>query len=380
MVHLRIVVPEDRTDAVLDLLVGCESVINIIRLPGAAQRPVGDVVMCDVAREDASVVLADLRHLHIDRDGSIAVENVDTALSAAAVHAERMAAGDPADAVIWEEVTEHTSESSTLSASFLLFMILASAIAAVGIYLDSPILIVGAMVVGPEFGPVASFCVAAVQRRHKLAARSMLALAVGFPVAIVAVVGFSLLFKATGVTPDTFTEEDHSLARTIASPDFFAVFVALCAGIAGMLSLTTAKSGALIGVLISVTTIPAAANVGVAGAYADWHAFRGSLGQLAVNIVALLVAGTATLYVQRLYYRRRRRAHRQRQRSYQRRMAGAAPVAGGEHEAAVGLGRGDHGQSVGGGAVADDPAGITPSSPSTTTRRSSSAPGTPPRR
>ena len=37
-----------------------------------------------------------------------------------------------------------------------------------------------------------------------------------------------------------------------------------------MLSLSTAKSGALIGVLISVTTIPAAANIGVAAAYQDW--------------------------------------------------------------------------------------------------------------
>jgi uncharacterized membrane protein len=42
-----------------------------------------------------------------------------------------------------------------------------------------------------------------------------------------------------------------------------------------MLSLSTAKSGALIGVLISVTTIPAAANVGVASAYGDWTSFGG---------------------------------------------------------------------------------------------------------
>jgi len=95
----------------------------------------------------------------------------------------------------------------------------------------------------------------------------------------------------------------------IASPDFYAVFVALCAGTAGMLSLSTAKSGALIGVLISVTTIPAAANIGVAAAYADWAAFRGSLAQLGVNLGAILVAGTTTLAVQRLIYRRRRAKH-----------------------------------------------------------------------
>ncbi len=76
-----------------------------------------------------------------------------------------------------------------------------------------------------------------------------------------------------------------------------------------MLSLSTAKSGALIGVLISVTTIPAAANIGLAAAYEDWSSWRGSLAQLAINLTAIIVAGTAVLGLQRLLYRRRRERH-----------------------------------------------------------------------
>ena len=53
-----------------------------------------------------------------------------------------------------------------------------------------------------------------------------------------------------------------------------------------MLSLSTAKSGALIGVLISVTTIPAAANIGIAAALGDWDTAAGSAGQLVVNLAA----------------------------------------------------------------------------------------------
>jgi uncharacterized hydrophobic protein (TIGR00271 family) len=312
MVHLRIVAPADKADAALELLESSRSVINVIVLREAARKPHGDVILCDVAREDASVVIEDLQALHVHREGSIAIELVDTAVSDAAEVAVREAVGDPADAVIWEEVTARTSESASLSAGFVIFMVLAAWIAAVGIYLDSPILVVGAMVVGPEFGPIAGFCVAAVQRRPTLAARSLAALAVGFPLAIVAVLVVSIVFKATGITPESFTAEDHSLARTIAAPDFFAAFVAFCAGVAGILSLTTAKSGALIGVLISVTTIPAASNVGVAAAYADWSSFRGSLEQLGLNVAALLVAGTATLVVQRVVYGRRRAAHARR--------------------------------------------------------------------
>jgi len=309
MVHLRIVVTSARAEPALALLEANASVCNVVVLAGAARRPKGDLILCDVAREDASVVIADLRDVGVDRDGSISLETIDTQLSAFGTSAVRAARGAPSDAVIWEEVEEQTSESATLSFSFLAFMVLAALIAAVGIYLDSAILIVGAMVVGPEFGPIAGFCVAVVQPPRSLALRSFVALVVGFPLAIGAVAVASLVFQATGVTPQQFSLDDHSLAKVIASPDFFAFFVALCAGAAGMLSLSTAKSGALIGVLISVTTIPAAANVGISAAYGDWSAFQGSLGQLGVNLAGILVAGSLTLVMQRALYERRRRRH-----------------------------------------------------------------------
>ena len=262
--------------------------------------------MCDVAREDASVIISDLRELGIHHDGSISLSPTDT-ISDLATAAVEHAPGSPADAVIWEELDQRTSESVELSAVFLLYMVLAAIIAAIGIFLDSPILVVGAMVVGPEFGPIAGVCVAVVELRRELARRSALALVVGFALAIGAVVLATLAFDGADIVPDTFDTADHALAKSISSPDAFAFIVALCAGAAGMLSLSTAKSGALIGVLISVTTIPAAANIGIAIAYADWDTAAGSAGQLAVNLVAILLAGTLTLYIQRLLYQRRKR-------------------------------------------------------------------------
>jgi uncharacterized hydrophobic protein (TIGR00271 family) len=309
MLHLRIVSPQGSTEQVVEILEGTESVCNIILLPGSARRPTGDVILCDVPREDASVVLADLRALGIHHEGSIAVEAIETELSDEMERAANAAQGSSSDAVVWEEVTKRTSESAELSFSFVLFMVLAALIAAVGIFLDSAILIVGAMVVGPEFGPIAGICVAALQRRRHLAARSALALGVGFPMAITAVVLAALVFKATGLTSDDFATQDHTFVELISKPDFFSFFVAFCAGIVGMLSLTTAKSAALIGVFISITTIPAAANAGIAAAYADWTLLRGSLGQLLVNLAGILLAGTLTLVVERRVYDRRRRRH-----------------------------------------------------------------------
>jgi uncharacterized hydrophobic protein (TIGR00271 family) len=309
MVHLRVVAPADLADKALELLCGSPSVLNVVHLRGVAYKPAGDLILCDVAREDASVIISDLKELEIPRLGSIAVEFVDTSLSDAAEEAEKAARGLPSDAVVWEEVEQRTSENTELSVSFAAFMVLAMQIAAVGILLDQPILIVGAMVVGPEFGPLAGVSVALVERRADLARRSLLALAVGFPLGILTVFLATLVFKWTGVAPDDYAPGENPLTGFISQPDFFSFFVAFVAGMAGVLSLTSAKSGALIGVLISVTTIPAASNVGVATAYWDWSEAGGAAAQLGINLSAIVLAGVLTLFVQRRYYVARRRRH-----------------------------------------------------------------------
>src|SRR5262245_11371468 len=121
MVHLRIVVPERHADEVMERLCATGSVVNVIRLQEPARRPDGTVFMFDVAREDASVVIADLKELGIHREGSITLEQVDTAISEVARRAEQHAAGAPADAVVWEQVEAATSEQVELSGVFLLF-------------------------------------------------------------------------------------------------------------------------------------------------------------------------------------------------------------------------------------------------------------------
>jgi uncharacterized hydrophobic protein (TIGR00271 family) len=309
MIHLRIVAPEEVADQALELLCASPSVINVVHLHGAAKKPDGDVILCDISREDASVIIGDLKELEIPKLGSIAVEHVDTAISDAADAAERATPGLPGDAVVWEEVQQRTSEDTELSIAFVSFMVIAMQIAAVGILFDQPILIVGAMVVGPEFGPLAGLSVALVERQRELARRSLLALAIGFPAGVAAALLTVLIFKETGLGPETYTASTHKLTGFISHPDFFSFFVAFVAGVAGMLSLTSAKSGALIGVLVSVTTIPAAANIAVAATYGDWDESVGAAGQLAINLASIVLAGVLTLFVQRRYYVARRHRH-----------------------------------------------------------------------
>ncbi|MFE0772886.1 DUF389 domain-containing protein [Streptomyces sp. NPDC058861] len=299
MLHLRMIVPSDRTRAAADLIESTVGTAHLVVLPGAARDPAGDVVLCDVAREAGDELLRELRGLGIAEDGSIAVQNIDLSLSERADAAEREAPGEAADAVLWEELTEATHEESTLSVTYCAFMVLATMIAACGVVLDNAILIVGAMAVGPEFGPLAGICTAAVRRAPRLAARSLIALFVGFAVAIAVTTLFSLAMDALDLFSRAQLEAERPNTRFVWQPDPFSFVVALLAGAAGTLSLTSAKSGALVGVAISVTTVPAGANAAVALAYGDLGQMWGSVEQLGLNLFGIVLAGTATLYAQR---------------------------------------------------------------------------------
>ncbi|AGL19899.1 DUF389 domain-containing protein [Actinoplanes sp. N902-109] len=304
MLHLRIICPADRTEAVEKLLIYDDGVTHVVVLPGTARDPVGDLMLCDVVREGASRVIERLRELGIERDGSIMVERVDTTLSAAAARAEKRVPGLGVDAVVWEEIENTTAQESELSGAFLTFMVVATVIAGIGVLLDQPILIVGAMVVGPEFGPLAAFCVGVVRRRASLIRRSLLALAAGFTAGMVVTVVTTRLLDALGLVDKAMLLGDRPLTNFIWQPDALSWVVGFLAGIAGMLSLTSAKAGTLVGVLISVTTVPAAANAAVALAYGVPDEAFGSALQLLINVAAIILAGVLTLTVQRLAFRR----------------------------------------------------------------------------
>ncbi|MCX3285573.1 DUF389 domain-containing protein [Streptomyces sp. NEAU-H22] len=307
MLHLRLITPSDRTDEVVRLIEKTVGTTHLVVLPGVARDPGGDVVMCDVAREAGDELLAGLRDLGIDTTGSIAVESIDLSLSERADKAESDAPGEGADAVLWEQLTEATHEESTLSVTYLAFITLATMIAACGVVLDNAILIVGAMAVGPEFGPLTGICTAIVRRRPRLALRSLIALLVGFVAAMAVTVGFSLFMDAVDLFSEHQLRADRPNTGFIYAPDWFSFVVAVLAGIAGTLSLTSAKSGALVGVAISVTTIPAAANAAVALSYGDTKQTWGSTEQLLLNLLGIIVAGTLTLLAQKWFWAKQRR-------------------------------------------------------------------------
>lgn len=304
MIHVRAVSPPDLTDQVVDLLSGDPSVLNLIVHPGAARNPDGDALVCDVLTGAANDVLRALRALRLDSRGSIVIEPVDMAFVGGGTGAGARRLGALTHAPIWDQVEARIRAGGTYAPSFYLYLVVAGLIGAVGIVTNSQILIVAAMVVGPEYGAIVSIALGIDQRDGRRIRRGLHALLVGFLLAIVITFLFSLLIRGFGFESKAFSLGVRPVSHLINTPDFFSFAVAGLAGIVGIVSLTEARTSALLGVFISVTTIPAAADIAVSVAFASWSEAWGSLIQLLVNIVVLIVVGTGTLRCQREIWRR----------------------------------------------------------------------------
>jgi uncharacterized hydrophobic protein (TIGR00271 family) len=182
------------------------------------------------------------------------------------------------------------------------FMLTAGVIAGFGVINVNGILIVGAMAISPDALPIAAACIGLVSRRFALAGRALVTLALGLGAAALAACILTLVLDVLGQLPSGF-EVGESALSGLTSVNATTIGVAAAAGVAGMLALET-RASAGVGVAISVTTIPAAAYLGVAAGVGELDKVPGTLAVLAVNVVMISVGGAGTLLTQRRLTRR----------------------------------------------------------------------------
>jgi uncharacterized hydrophobic protein (TIGR00271 family) len=303
--HIRMTSPPDTTGRILEVLGGSAGAVNVTVVPGSARFPDGDVVECDLSPEVANRVIRELRDLGPRQRGAITVDKLETAVIRTHREMIHQTVSDHEIEPVWEVVDATIRSNATYPVSFFLLLVAAGLLAAVGILTNSQILIVAAMVVGPEYNAILGSALGVVQGHRRPVRRGLVALGVGFALAIVAALVFALVVRHTVGAPGDYQLGFLPVANLISRPDFYSVVVAVIAGVVGVVSILQARASALIGVFISVTTIPAAADMGVAAAFGHWSEAWGATEQLVLNVVILLVVGVATLVVQRRFWERR---------------------------------------------------------------------------
>ena len=306
--HVRLVSPADLTEHLVDVLLADSGVSNVVVLAGSARLPDGDAVQFDVLARSADSVLRQLETFADDRQGSITVNSVDAAIGGPATPPPRHRLVQRDLAPVWDVVEAKIRTDAVYAPSFYILLAIAGLIGAVGILTNSQILIVGAMVVGPEYNAIMGIALGIDKRTRPPVVRGALALLAGFTAAIVLTLIFGLVIRWSGQTPQAYSLGVRPVSSLIDNPNLFSLIVAVLAGIVGVVSLTEARAAALIGVFISVTTIPAGADIGLSIAYTNWAEARGSAFQLLLNVAVLIAIGAAGLRLQRVIWRLRTHA------------------------------------------------------------------------
>jgi uncharacterized hydrophobic protein (TIGR00271 family) len=206
-------------------------------------------------------------------------------------------------ALIWADVFAQASANAEAVGRYLVFMIVAGVIAGFGVIEVNNILIVGAMAVSPDTLPITATCVGIVGRRGRLVRRALATLVVGLAFASLAAAALTAGLDLFDLLPSGFRVGESALSG-LTTVNATTIGVALAAGVAGMLAVET-RASAAVGVAISVTTIPAAAYLGVAAGVSEVGKASGALAVLAVNVVMIQAGGIATLLTQQWLARRR---------------------------------------------------------------------------
>jgi uncharacterized hydrophobic protein (TIGR00271 family) len=199
-------------------------------------------------------------------------------------------AADEPVALIWADLLGQARVNARTAVRYLV-------IAGFGVIDEDQVLIVGAMAVAPDLLPVTAVCTGLVLRRRRLIRAGLASLLIGLTVACLLAAAVTGFLNLLDLLPAGFTVHEIGLASQ-QHIEAETILVAFAAGVAGMLAVETRASMG-VGVAISVTTIPAAAFLGVAAGIGQFTKSLGALGVLGVNIAMMLAGGSIALLVQR---------------------------------------------------------------------------------
>jgi len=278
-----------------------EAAERLRALPGARH-----VRFATEGNGDAALLEADLRNdaadpaVEIVRRLGVPVQ--DIALLRLDDIGPASAAAQPA-AVVWTDLLAQAGVNTRPVARYLVLMGCAGVIAAFGVIDKNQILIVGAMAISPDMLPITAACIGLVGRRPSFVARGLVTLFVGLGMAALTAAVVTGALNLFSLFPQGFPS-DLALVTGQDRVDSETILVALAAGVAGMLALET-RASAAVGVAISVTTIPAAAYLGVAWGAGTLAGEGTAWAVLFTNVLLILVGGTTTLWLQQVSRRRR---------------------------------------------------------------------------
>lgn len=183
---------------------------------------------------------------------------------------------------IWNAVWANAKTDQT----YILFVVLSTVVAALGMIEDSVAVVVGAMVIAPLLGPNLAFAVGVALGDGKLIGRALLTNAVGVVIALGLSVLIGMIWPIDLASGELMSRSDVG---------FSGMAIALASGAAAALSLVTGISSALVGVMVAVALLPPTSAIGLFLGAGQIGLAEGAALLLAVNVVSINLAAHSVL-------------------------------------------------------------------------------------
>ena len=188
-----------------------------------------------------------------------------------------------------QELYHDVFDSSKLTNTYMIMIVLSSVVAAIGLIKDNVAVIIGAMVIAPLLGPNVALSFAITVGDGALGRNALKTNIIGILMAFAVsfVLGYFLVI-------DPGIREIAS--RTVVS--YADIILALASGVAAALSITSGVPSALIGVMVAVALIPPLVVFGLLLGSGNIPEAHHALELLAINMICINLAGVFTFLFQ----------------------------------------------------------------------------------
>ncbi|HEX6970587.1 MAG TPA: DUF389 domain-containing protein [Micromonosporaceae bacterium] len=295
--EITVVLPSSGTDRLVSDLRELGGLLTLQVQRGSSVVPAGDVVRAQFNDRAMPRVLRTLDRFGAGTDSGVSVTISEPVGMIGDAATRDAVSREPAIATL-EESEYALSRESTMDANKLPVMFFAGVIAAVGIATGSVHVVVGAMVIAPGFEPMLRV-VLGIVGRSRVWRYGLLNLALGYGALVVGAVTATLALSLFGLSmlpvgPGGYLDPG-SLVDYWSSMTLTGTVVAVAAGLAGALLVTSSRSVLTAGVMIALALIPSAALAGMALVAGEPRIAAGAALRWLHDVVVVVACGFVVL-------------------------------------------------------------------------------------
>ena len=299
---VQVTTPEGRHDKVAEILEEAEVEYSVVE--ESSDRRYSHVFSFPVKTEEVEGILDSLREAGVGEEGEghVVVSEAQAIVSEEFEEEEKEDETEAEDEeenggtgrIARDELKATARGLSRSTPNYIVFTVVSAVVATAGLMQNSPAVVVGSMVIAPLIGPAMAASVGSVINDDELFRDGLKSQFIGVVVSIVAATAFALVARLV-VAPELDLLLIEQISERV-NPGVLALGIALGAGVAGALSLTSGASAALVGVMIAVALIPPAATVGLGVAYLRPAVAGSALVLTLVNLLCISLASLVTLW------------------------------------------------------------------------------------